>query len=155
MHHSHTLHFEVLIFIFFTLGTLLNVLEHASKAVNSSLNGISTYRSYFKINGFDQLYKSFGALCVLCFLNWNESAMGNILAMVWTWLPSMFGATPPGWLVAVFVVNPATAGGFGLAWDVLLDLALVYMRKKWPQLNRDVKPTLDSFVNKPSTVVSK
>ena len=142
MHHSPA--FAVAVFGFFIVGTSLNVFRHASGMVNSSLNGIVTYRQYFRINGIDNLFKTFAALCVLLWWTWNQTAVETIALALW---PSFLG-TAPGWLQGVLVVTPATAGMFGLFWDVLLDIALVYLKKKFPQLNRDVPPTVSSVEQK-------
>ena len=142
MHYSHG--FVIGVSIFFVVGTGLNVWRHAASVVNSSLNGIGTYRQYFKIYGADQAFKSFGALCFLMWWSFNQIAVESLTQQLW---PSRFGAAP-GWLLSVESVNPATAGAFGLGWDVLLDLVLVYLRKKFPQLNRDVKPTPEATTEK-------
>jgi hypothetical protein len=127
------------------LGAGLNVWRHAASVVNSKLNGISSYGQYFSVDGATIAFKTFGALCFLLFWTWHQSAVENFVAMLW---PSFLG-TIPAWAQGILVVTPATAGTFGLFFDVLLDLVLVYVKKKFPQIApADVPPTKESTVNK-------
>ncbi len=142
MHHS--LSFAIGVFTFFLIGSGLNVYRHAASIINSKLSGISNYHQYFQVNGATQAFKTFGALCFLMWWSFNQSAVEALVAIVW---PSFLGNVPT-WLQGVLVVTPATAGMFGLSWDVLADLIIVYLKKKFPQLNSDVPPTYQSAITK-------
>ena len=136
MHHH--LGFDVGIFAFFVLGAGMNVWRHAASVVNSKLNGIDSYQQYFVLNGALQAFKTFGAFCFLIFWLYHQSAVENLVATVW---PSFLGSVP-AWAQGILVVTPATAGAFGLFFDVLLDLVLVYVKKKFPQIvPAEVPPT--------------
>jgi hypothetical protein len=132
------------VFVFFGIGTALNAWRHAAGVVNSKLNGITTYGQYLAINGADQAWKSFGALCFLIYWLFHQSDIVALVQILW---PSLLG-TVPSWLLSVLIVTPPTAGAFGLSWDVLADLVLIFLRKKYPQLSRDVPPTVSSTVQK-------
>jgi hypothetical protein len=148
----HSVGFAIGVFVFFALGSGFNVWRHAASVVNSKLNGITTYGQFFRVNGPAQAFKTFGALCFLMWWSFNNPAVENLATTLW---PSTFGPAP-GWLLSILTVTPATAGAFGLFWDVLADLVLVYAKKKWPGIVPEVPPTLDSAVVKEiSTPTSK
>jgi hypothetical protein len=142
MHHS--VAFEISIFVFFLVGSGFNVWRHAASVVNSELNGITTYGKFWTQNGAVQAFKTFGALCFLVWWASNDPAVMNLATSLW---PSSLGVAP-GWLLSILAVTPATAGAFGLFWDVLADIAVVYLKKKFPGIAPEVFPT-------PATVVTK
>jgi hypothetical protein len=121
MHHHAG--FMVAIFAMFLVGAAINIWRHSAGIVNSSLNGISTYWQYFRINGPIQATKTFAALLVLLFWLYHQGSVEGTIALIWP------GGTPPQWAQAILVVNPATAGIFGLFFDVVEDLAIVYLKK--------------------------
>ena len=120
MHH---VGFTIGIFVAFFIGAAFNIWRHSASIVNSSLNGITTYGQYFKFNGPVQATKTFAALLVLTFWLYHQGSVAGTVALVWP------GGTPPQWAQAILVVTPATAGIFGLFFDVLEDLAIVYLKK--------------------------
>lgn len=139
MHHGHS--FNIAVWIFFAIGSGLNVWRHAASIVNSKLNGITTYGQFLRVNGAAQAFKTFGAFCFLTYWLFNQPAIANLVTMLWP-------GTAPGWMLSMLTVTPATAGAFGLCWDVLADLVLVYAKKKWPGIMPEVPPTFQSAVAK-------
>jgi len=143
MHHQHAPGFMVAIFVFFTCGAALNVWRHSASVVNSALNGISSYGQYFKQYGSVQATKTFAAFLFLMIWLFNQSTVAAVLALFWP------GGTVPQWAQGILVVTPATAGAFGLFFDVAEDLAIVYLKKIAPQLfPKEVPPTPVSVVVK-------
>lgn len=144
---NHHIGFTIAVYVFFGIGTLLNVLQHASRAVNSKLNGITTYGQYFRLNGIEQAFKSFIALCILQWGWHNEPALDALAHWVWSMLPLKV-ETVPGWFLAALSVNPATAGCYGCGWDVLAELAVVQLKKRGILAAKEVPPTLQTEVTK-------
>ena len=133
MHHHAA--FVILVYLFFFVGAGLSVWRMAGHAVNSSLDGVSSYRQYFAINAPIHAIKTFIALCSL---------------MAWYYHPEIGpeaakhlipGGAIPAWLTGFLSVNPATAGCFGAGCDTLEDIVLMYVKKKWPGISKEVPPS--------------
>ena len=132
---SHSLGFMLSVFASFLVGSGITIWERAAHTVNSKLNGIGTYGDYFKLYGSVQAGKTFFALCFLLLWLYHQTTVEEIVSLVW------HGGVVPQWLQGVLVVDPATAGMFGLGFEVLENFAVVYLKKKWPGIAPEVPPT--------------
>lgn len=138
--HPHTILFMCLTFGFFFIGVALNLWQRASHMVNSSLNGISTYRAYFKYYGAQQAVKIFIALCFLVWAIFHESSLQSIIFGLW---PSM-----PDWLKQFVAINPPTAGAIGIVFDIIENVALTLLKKRFSWLDPEIPPADQTPVSK-------
>lgn len=111
---------KLLCWAFYLLGQTAYMLHRADMTVRSGFNSITSIKQYFAY------YRTFLAIrylvVLLIFLYWQVNPSGFLGLSKW------LGYTIPSGLIPL---TPITAGGFGLASDVLLDAAIT--RVKWLQ----------------------
>ena len=124
--------FAVATIVALIVGQFLHAWLLASNSVNSSLNGITTYRQYFRLNAAIVTFRFALAWAVFSIYSYQPAAvcaeLGRLPGLAWL-------ATHP------IPVNPATAMIYGgLLADPILN-ALFKLAARWiPDLRVEVPP---------------
>lgn len=120
------------VLMMFLLGQFIHAWLRAQAVINSKLNGIMTYRQYIDSNSAALAARLFGAVLLLLAFSQYHQAIIGFAESHWTSLKSL-GVDP-------LPVNPFSAGVLGWFGDSLLDTAVGFAAKRFPQLQKEIPP---------------
>jgi hypothetical protein len=139
MHHYH---YGILAYFSFFVGWSVHMWGKASVTVHSKLNGISSYRIYLWYNGSalaGRLLLAVFGLGLLANYDYIMPFVGGFSTMA-----ASFFARHPGPLPLIWPIT----GPLGWCADSGVAMAFAIASRKWPWLQQEVPPTMDSTIQK-------
>jgi len=138
MHQS--MAFAIATFTALVVGQFLHAWLLASNCVNSSLNGIVSYRQYLRINAAILTFRFALAWAIFALYSHEGAA---VCAAISSSVPGM------SWLAAHPIpVNPATGMIYGLFADPIINSLFGFLSRWVPALKNEIPPTAQSGAEK-------